>query len=345
MKRGIENWIYNVFHGELPSKLQFNGWKPSLFFCFCSICSNPNWTPCSNPSVKKLLFNFLPRILHVDFGAFQRAIKYLGNFFRRRSLHSHWLHHTATKGQSRAWWTRTSEMSLPSLPDGSNWNSPWQLNKEGSTTLHHSLGGNSCIYPERALLNLQQFISSLASSQSTFWLHLLELEMQPPSLHWNWSAEHSVADKQGCKRWCLVTTSSESATWRQAGRTHRYRRLHRNCPRSRPARCTRSCALRSGRSHIACNPSYTHGWLRGNDPDSVYKRRREECGWNCFERGEKKKVPLTTVGLLLVRFILAVGHAITSQGVVDTVSISTLKLIDVVTCCVEGCETKTEKCT
>lgn len=58
----------------------------------------------------------------------------------------------------------------------------------------------------------------------------------------------------------------------------------------------------------------------------------------------KKKAPLTTVGLFLIRLVLAVGHAITSQGVVDTVSISTLKLINVVTCSVEGCQTKAEKC-
>lgn len=245
----------------------------------------------------KLLFNFLPRKLRVDVSPFQRVIEYLGNFFHQRSLHSHWLHHTATKGQSRAWWTRTSEMSLPSLPDGSNWNSPWPLNKESSTTLYHSLGGNCCFllftcnYPERALLNLQQFISSLASSQSTFWLHLLELEMQPPSLHWNWSAEHSVADKQESKRRRLVTTSSESVTWRQAGRTHRYRRLHQNCHRSRPARCTRSCGPHSGRSHTACSPSYTHGWLRGNDADSVYKRWWEGCGWSCSEREKRFHSP------------------------------------------------------
>lgn len=29
-------------------------------------------------------------------------------------------------------------MSLPSLPDGSNWNSPWQLNKESSSPSHRS---------------------------------------------------------------------------------------------------------------------------------------------------------------------------------------------------------------
>ena len=59
----------------------------------------------------------------------------------------------------------------------------------------------------------------------------------------------------------------------------------------------------------------------------------------------ERKIPLTTVGLFLIRLVLAVGHAITSQGVVNTISVSTLKFINVVTCSVEGCETKTEKCT
>lgn len=52
----------------------------------------------------------------------------------------------------------------------------------------------------------------------------------------------------------------------------------------------------------------------------------------------KRKLPLTTVGLFLIRLVFAVGHAITSQRVVNTISISTLKLIKVVTCSVKGCE-------
>lgn len=36
---------------------------------------------------------------------------------------------------------------------------------------------------------------------------------------------------------------------------------------------------------------------------------------------------LTTIGQLLIRLILAVGHAITGQTVVDTVAVSTLKVI------------------
>lgn len=50
----------------------------------------------------------------------------------------------------------------------------------------------------------------------------------------------------------------------------------------------------------------------------------------------ERKIPLTTVGLFLIRFILAVGLAITCQGVVNAVSIATLKLINIVTCSVEG---------
>ena len=57
----------------------------------------------------------------------------------------------------------------------------------------------------------------------------------------------------------------------------------------------------------------------------------------------EEKVSLTTVGLFLIRLVLAMGHAITSQGVVNTVSIPTLKLVNVVTCSVKGCEARTEK--
>lgn len=38
-------------------------------------------------------------------------------------------------------------------------------------------------------------------------------------------------------------------------------------------------------------------------------------------------VSLTAVGLFLVGLVLAVGHAVTGQSVVHTVSIPTLKLI------------------
>ena len=50
----------------------------------------------------------------------------------------------------------------------------------------------------------------------------------------------------------------------------------------------------------------------------------------------RKKVMLTAVRLLLIRLVLAVGHTITGQGVVNAVSISTLKLINVVTCSVQS---------
>lgn len=37
---------------------------------------------------------------------------------------------------------------------------------------------------------------------------------------------------------------------------------------------------------------------------------------------------LTTIGLLLIRLVLAVGHAVAGQAVVDTVSVPTLKVIN-----------------
>lgn len=51
---------------------------------------------------------------------------------------------------------------------------------------------------------------------------------------------------------------------------------------------------------------------------------------------DRKNPALTTVGLFLIRLVLTVGHAVTSQGVVDAVPVSALKLIDVVTCGVDG---------
>lgn len=36
---------------------------------------------------------------------------------------------------------------------------------------------------------------------------------------------------------------------------------------------------------------------------------------------------LTTIGLFLIRLVLAVGHAVTCQAVVDTVTVATLKVI------------------
>lgn len=41
----------------------------------------------------------------------------------------------------------------------------------------------------------------------------------------------------------------------------------------------------------------------------------------------EKNAPLTAVGLFLIRLVLAVGHPITGQAVVDTVAVSTLKVI------------------
>lgn len=129
--------------------------------------------------------------------------KYRRSFFHPWSLRSRWLRHTARRVRSRAWWTHTSETSLPSLPGGSKRSSPWGLHKETNTT--NSEQRVEFWTPTEtfcSIWNSRQFISSLASSQSTFWLHLLELEMQLPPRHWNWLAEHSVADAQQRKRRC-----------------------------------------------------------------------------------------------------------------------------------------------
>lgn len=53
---------------------------------------------------------------------------------------------------------------------------------------------------------------------------------------------------------------------------------------------------------------------------------------------------LTAVGLLLIRLVLAVSHAIARQGVVDTVAIATLELIDDVAGGVECCARKAKEC-
>lgn len=53
---------------------------------------------------------------------------------------------------------------------------------------------------------------------------------------------------------------------------------------------------------------------------------------------------LTAVGLLLIRLVLAVSHAIARQGVVDTVAIATLELIDDVAGGVECCVRKAKEC-
>lgn len=51
-------------------------------------------------------------------------------------------------------------------------------------------------------------------------------------------------------------------------------------------------------------------------------------------------VPRTAVGLLLVRLVLAVSHAVTSQAVVDAVSVPTLKVVHATTGHVQGCGVK-----
>lgn len=58
---------------------------------------------------------------------------------------------------------------------------------------------------------------------------------------------------------------------------------------------------------------------------------------------ERPEVPLTAVGLFLVRLVLAVGHAVARQGVVDTVSVSALELVETVARSVEGCVTRADR--
>lgn len=67
-----------------------------------------------------------------------------------------------------------------------------------------------------------------------------------------------------------------------------------------------------------------------------------ECA-NLLGGGKKKKKTLTAVGLLLIGLVLAVGHAVTGQGVLDAVAISTLKLIHDVARGVERCARKAKE--
>lgn len=55
------------------------------------------------------------------------------------------------------------------------------------------------------------------------------------------------------------------------------------------------------------------------------------------------EVALTAVGLFLIRLVLAVGHAVTRQSVVDAVAVSTLELVEAVARRVEGCVTKADR--
>lgn len=89
--------------------------------------------------------------------------------------------------------------------------------------------------------------------------------------------------------------------------------------------------------------THTVGWNQtGDDALKLRTTTRENKADSVLtERGAAR----TTIRLFLVRLVLAVGHAVTRQGVVDTVSVSTLKLINVVACSVESCETETGKCT
>lgn len=66
------------------------------------------------------------------------------------------------------------------------------------------------------------------------------------------------------------------------------------------------------------NSNYMHQQAEGRSPRPCRKKK------------------LTTVRLLLVRLVLAVGGAVTRQRVVNTVSVPTLKLVNVVTCGVQS---------
>lgn len=199
--------------------------------------------------------------------------------------------------------------------------------------------------------NILQFISSLASLQSTFWLHLLELEMHPPSLHWNWSAEHSVAVEHKNETRCL---STEKTSHESIGRNVFNQKTRLTVTKDfigivsavvlpiAPGAMPHAATIHTPPVSLL---AYTVGW----EPHRKWCRLRLQMEtyrmWLKLFWQKREKRPLTTVRLFLIRLVLAVGHAITSQGVVDTVSISTFKLIDVVTRGVEGWETKTEKCT
>lgn len=142
-------------------------------------------------------------------------------------------------------------------------------------------------------------------------------------------------------RWSVIYTQIHVCChYKHVQLTHCYRRVRQNCLRSHLAHCTRSCAPHSGYLHTACSLSYTLGWLRTTAWTQITNVNKKNMSESVLT---VKRGPLTTVGLFLIRFVLAVCHAITSQSVVNTVSISTLKLIYVVTCGVEGWVTNKEE--
>ena len=88
--------------------------------------------------------------------------------------------------------------------------------------------------------DLQQLISSLASSQWTTWSQRLELEMQLPSLHWNSPALQRVtgAERERVKRSCEqeeINSQGQqvgsSNVTRQHTKTNTYRHTHRHTDR------------------------------------------------------------------------------------------------------------------
>lgn len=128
---------------------------------------------------------------------------------------------------------------------------------------------------------LLQFISSLASSQSTTWLQRDELLMQEPSLHWNSDALHRVT-KEVQTHICHVrmswTSFKQCNFLIETERSHcvpahssirmPYPYTHSLCTyccraarlsglHSRLCRRTRNCAWCSVRWGSVCNPSYS----------------------------------------------------------------------------------------
>lgn len=93
--------------------------------------------------------------------------------------------------------------------------------------------------------------------------------------------------------------------------------------------------------------AHTVGWETKKQAEGPNYKSQTNNKLGCRSTGRKKTqqtwAGLTAVGLLLIWLVLAVGHAVTRQGVVDAVAVSTLKLIDDIARRVGGCETHRSK--
>lgn len=131
---------------------------------------------------------------------------------------------------------------------------------------------------------------------------------------------------------CLGRISFQNVIWLQAGGTCLIRRVDSPLQKTSSELSPQSsCPL-----HQELCPTqrpFTHRLYpflhtrlaenqTGNDTDSHHKCQQQD-----YIVLTQREVPLTTVGLLLIRLVLAVRHAITGQAVIDTVSVSTLKVI------------------